>query len=70
MSRLLWLRIPDLADTMLIHVTLYFLPQTLEFGVLLLQLFLLCLEHWDHIKADLNFLVFAQFELTIALFRR
>ena len=66
---MLRLRIPDF-DTMLVHIPLYLLSEPLQFGVLLLQLLLLGLEHGDHIEADLNFLSFRQFELTLPLLRR
>jgi len=56
---------------MLVHVSLDFLAEALEFGVLDLELLLLGLEHWDHIKPDLDFLSFGQFELTLdSFFRR
>ena len=53
---------------MLVHVSLDFLAEALEFGVLDLELLLLGLEHWDHIKPDLDFLSFGQFELTLTVF--
>ena len=65
MSRGLRLCIPNL-DAMFVHITLDFLSEALQFGVLLLQFLLFSLEHGDHIKPDLNFLSLSQFELILA----
>ena len=54
---------------MLVHVALYFLPEALQLGMLLLKLFLFRLKHGDHIKPNLNFLSLRQFELMLALLR-
>lgn len=54
---------------MFVHVTLYLLPQTLQFLVLLLQLVLLGLVHGDHVESDLDLLILGKFEFLCLLFR-
>ena len=60
---MLWLSVSDFTETVLLHVTLNLLSQTFQLPVLRHELFLLSLEHRDHLEADLRFLFLAELDL-------
>lgn len=59
------LRVPDLAEVVLLHIRRDLLLQPLQLLVLQVQLLVLRLDLGKHLKADLPFLLLAQFELLV-----